>query len=71
MLLSLISPAHLFTLYVEMATQTVMAKLTKGEKLDGKNYDIWRCKIQCLLNEQEVLTTLEQVMVEPEQGNTS
>ena len=40
MLLSLISPAHLFTLYVEMAAKTVVADLTKGEKLDGDNYDI-------------------------------
>ena len=43
---------------VNMATKNVVANLTKGEKLDGTNYDMWHRKIQYLLNEQEVLETL-------------
>ena len=54
-----------------MEVKTVVADLTKGENLDGDNYDMSCCKIQYLLNEQEVLNTLEQVMVKPEQGNTT
>ncbi|OMO94612.1 hypothetical protein CCACVL1_05905 [Corchorus capsularis] len=54
-----------------MAAKNVVADLNKGEKLDGDNYDIWRRKIQYLLDEQEVLETLDQVMAEPEEGNTA
>ena len=41
----------------EMASKGIVADLNKGEKLDGKNYNIWHCKIQNVLNEQEVLET--------------
>ena len=40
-------------------------------KLDGTNYDMWLRKIQYLLNEQEVLETLTNVMMQPENGNTT
>ena len=56
---------------VNMATKTVVADLTKGEKLDGTNYDMWHRKIQYLLNEQEVLKTLTNVMMRPKNGNTA
>ena len=56
---------------VNMATKNVVADLTKGEKLDRTNYDIWHRKIQYLLNEQEVLETLTNVMMKPENGNTT
>ena len=48
---------------VNMATKNVVVDLTKGEKLDGTNYDMWHRKIQYLLNEQEVLETLTNVMM--------
>ena len=51
-----------------MATKNVVANLNKGERLDGDNYDIWRQKIQYLLDEQGVLKNLEQIMQEPETG---
>ncbi|OMO55158.1 Heat shock protein Hsp90 [Corchorus capsularis] len=57
--------------HLKMAAKNVVADLNKGEKLDGDNYDIWRRKIQYLLDEQEVLETLDQVMAEPEEGNTA
>ncbi|OMO92476.1 hypothetical protein CCACVL1_06836 [Corchorus capsularis] len=57
--------------HLEMAAKNVVADLNKGEKLDGDNYDIWRRKIHYLLDEQEVLETLDQVMAEPEEGNTA
>ncbi|OMO58188.1 Integrase, catalytic core [Corchorus capsularis] len=47
-------------LTVEIAAKNVVADLNKGEKSDGDNYDIWRRKIQYLLDEQEVLETLDQ-----------
>ena len=56
---------------VNMATKNVVADLTKGEKLDGTNYDMWHRKIQYLLNEQEVLETLTNVMMQLENGNTA
>ena len=56
---------------VNMATKNVVADLTKGEKLDGTNYDMWHRKIQYLLNEQEVLETLTNVMMRPENENTT
>ena len=36
---------------VNMATKNVVVDLTKGEKLDGTNNDMWHRKIQYLLNE--------------------
>ena len=33
------------------------------------NYNIWHRKIQYVLEEQEVLKTLNHIMIEPEQGN--
>ena len=56
---------------VNMATKNVVADLTKGEKLDGTNYGMWHRKIQYLLNEQEVLETLNNVMMRLENGNTA
>ena len=56
---------------VNMATKNVVVDLTKGEKLDGTNYDMWHGKIQYLLNEQEVLETLTNVMRRPKNGNTA
>jgi hypothetical protein len=56
---------------VVMASKTVATNLNQGEKLDGKNYDIWHRKIQCLLDELEVLETLTNSMEEPEQGNSA
>jgi len=38
-----------------MASKNSIADLNKGEKLDGKNYDIWYHKVQYLLDKQEVL----------------
>uniref|UniRef100_A0A2N9HS45 Integrase catalytic domain-containing protein n=1 Tax=Fagus sylvatica TaxID=28930 RepID=A0A2N9HS45_FAGSY len=54
-----------------MASKTVVVDLNRGEKLDGKNYDIWHRKIQYLLDELEVLETLTNSMEEPEQGNNA
>ena len=56
---------------VVMASKIVVANLNRGEKLDGKNYDIWHHKIQYLLDELEVLETLTNSMEEPEQGNSA
>uniref|UniRef100_A0A2N9FKV1 Integrase catalytic domain-containing protein n=1 Tax=Fagus sylvatica TaxID=28930 RepID=A0A2N9FKV1_FAGSY len=54
-----------------MASKTVVADLNRGEKLDGKNYDIWHRKIQYLLDESEVLETFTNSMEETEQGNSA
>ena len=55
----------------EMATKSAVANLTKGEKLEGINYDMWHRKIQYLLNEQEVLENLTSSMSPSEEGNTT
>uniref|UniRef100_A0A2N9EHY7 Retrotransposon Copia-like N-terminal domain-containing protein n=1 Tax=Fagus sylvatica TaxID=28930 RepID=A0A2N9EHY7_FAGSY len=54
-----------------MASKTVVVDLNRGEKLDGKNYNIWHRKIQYLLDKLEVLETLTNSMEEPEQGNSA
>ena len=56
---------------VVMESKIVVADLNWGEKLDGKSYDIWHCKIQYLLNKLEVLETLTNSMNESEQGNNA
>ena len=55
---------------VNIATKNVVAYLTKEEKLDWTNYDLWHRKVQYLLNEQEALETLTNVMMQPGNGNT-
>ena len=52
-----------------MTAKNMVVDLNKGEKLDSDNYDIWRRKIQYLLDEQGVLENLEQIMQEPKVGN--
>ena len=55
----------------EMASKGIVAKLNKGEKLDGENYNIWHRKIQYLLNEQkQVLKTLTHSLSKPNEGST-
>ena len=56
---------------MKMATKNIIVDLTKGEKLDGTKYDMWYRKIQYLLNEQDVLETLTNVMMQHENGNTT
>ena len=41
---------------VNMATKNVVANLTKGEKIDGTNYDMWHRKIQHLLGNTGIET---------------
>ena len=51
------------------AAKNIVAKLNKGEKLNGDNYEIWSMKIQYVLEEQEALELLQMSMTEPKQGN--
>ena len=53
-----------------MASKGIVADLNKGEKLDGENYNIWHCKIQYVLNEQEVLETQTHSLSKPDEGST-
>ncbi|WRX12315.1 Integrase [Theobroma cacao] len=55
----------------DMTSKQIIADLTKGAKLDGKNYDIWHKKVQYLLNEQELLDHLTKEMNPLEAGNTA
>ena len=41
-----------------MASKNIVPDLNKWEKLYGDNYDIWHCKIQHILDKQEVLEIL-------------
>lgn len=43
----------------------MIVDLTKGEKVDGLNYDTWHYKIQYLFNEQKVLRTLTDSLEKP------
>ena len=53
------------------ATKSIIADLNQGEKLNEKNYDVWYRKIQYVLEEQDMLKTITQSMVESEQDNTA
>ena len=48
-----------------MASKNIIADLNKGEKLNGDNYNIWHLKIQYVLEEQEVLETINAELEEP------
>nr|CAD1829389.1 unnamed protein product [Ananas comosus var. bracteatus] len=54
-----------------MTSKNIIADLIRGDKLDGKNYDIWYRKMQYLLNEQGVLETLSVKRVLPTEGTAS
>ena len=47
-----------------MATKSLVMDLSKEDELDGD--DMWHHEIHNLLNEKEVLETLDYVVVEPE-----
>jgi hypothetical protein len=49
--------------------KSIIADLNNEDKLSEKNYDVWHRKIEYLLEEQEILETITQLMVEPEQEN--
>jgi len=59
-----------FTSIMSTASKNNVVELNKDEKLNGDNYKIWSIKVQYVLEEQEVLETLNVVMSEPEAGNT-
>nr|CAD1823418.1 unnamed protein product [Ananas comosus var. bracteatus] len=54
-----------------MTSKNIIANLTKGEKLDGDNYNIWQTKIQYVLQEQEALEAIHHTMTDPGEGNTA
>ena len=61
-----------FLCLVEMAaTRSIVADLNQGNKLNDKNYDVWHRKIQYLLEEQDMLETISQLIVEPKHGTTA
>ena len=53
------------------ATRSLVDDLNYGDELNDKNYDVWHCKIQYLLEEQDMLEIISQLMVELEHGMTS
>ena len=55
----------------EMATNSVVAELNKGIKLNGNNYDIWYCKVQNLLELQDSLEVITNIMTELPKGNST
>ena len=58
-----------FLCLVEIAvTRSIVADLNQGDKMNDKNYDVCHRKIQYLLEEQDMLETISQSMVEPEHG---
>ncbi|XP_026395085.1 uncharacterized protein LOC113289877 [Papaver somniferum] len=53
-----------------MTTENLIADLTKGYKLDGKNYDMWNRKIQYLFDSKDQTELLTNEMVQPQEGNS-
>ncbi|GAV62801.1 UBN2_2 domain-containing protein, partial [Cephalotus follicularis] len=57
-----------------LTSKTIVADLNKGEKLNGENFEIWQIwhqKVQYILEEQEVLETINHTMAEPEYGTSA
>ena len=52
-------------LNVEMETNHLIAELNKDNKLNGKNYDLWKIKVTFLLNDQELSEHTENSKVPP------
>ncbi|XP_059302782.1 uncharacterized protein LOC132054827 [Lycium ferocissimum] len=52
------------------ASKNIVVELNKGLKLNGDNYETWSLKVQYVLEEQEALEAINNVMNEPEDGNT-
>lgn len=50
-----------------MDAENIIADLNRGEKIDWVDYDTWQRKTQYLLNEQEVLETLTNSMLQPDE----
>jgi hypothetical protein len=49
------------------SSKSIIANLNNGNKLSERNYDIWHRQIEYLLEEQEILETITQPMIEPDQ----
>jgi len=60
-----------FTSMMSTISKSIVAELNKGKKLNGANYEIYGMKLQYVLEEQDILETLNAVMNEPEAGNTA
>lgn len=60
-----------FVTELRMATKSIIAELNKGYKLNEDNQDIWHCKVQYILEEQDAIEPLINVFVEPEDGKTT
>lgn len=52
-----------------MATKSIVLELSKGDKLNRNNYDIWHCKISYVLKEQDVMDILTTVIPKLESRN--
>ena len=52
-------------LNVEMETNQLITELNKDNKLNGKNYDLWKIKVTFLLNDQEQPEHTENSRVPP------
>ena len=52
-----------------MASKNIVFELTKGDKLNGKNYDVWHKKVQKTLNKHELLDHLTKSITPLEVGN--
>ena len=48
-----------------VASKSIIVDLNHRDKLNEKSYDVWHCKIEYLLKEQEILETITQPMAEP------
>jgi len=59
-----------FTSIMSITSKNIVVQLNRGEKLDVDNYKIWSMKVQYVLEEQEVLETLNAIINVPEVGNT-
>ena len=53
-----------------MATNNIVAHMAKEDKLNDQNYKIWHKRMMGILNQHELLDTINAPMAKPEAGNT-
>ncbi|ONK56933.1 uncharacterized protein A4U43_C10F14840 [Asparagus officinalis] len=56
---------------IMVVTKSIVVDVNRREKLNEQNYDVWHCKIQYLLEKQDMLETITQLVIESEPGNTT
>lgn len=54
---------------MDIISKIIIDDLNKVEKLNDKNYDVWRCRIWYILEEKNTLEGIHHLLKKSEEGN--